>query len=67
MEKRTNVSNCESSTEEEEHNKTTFSCHVAEHLKFALELIESKHVLLPLIKKKWISAIYWMISYLCCN
>ena len=66
MENTANVSNCESSTEEEEHDETTCSCHVPEHLKFALDLIESKDVLLPLIKK-WISAIHSMISYLCCN
>ena len=66
MEKTTNVSNCESNTEEEEQDEATCSYHVPEHLKFALDLIESKDVLLPLIKK-WIMAIYWMISYLCCN
>ena len=60
------VSNCESSTEEEEHEERTCMCHVPEHLKFALDLIESKDVLLPLIKK-WISAMYWSISYLCSN
>ena len=45
------VSNCESSTEEEEHDEGTCMCHAPEHLKFALDLIESKDVLLPLIKK----------------
>ena len=59
-----NVYSDESSTEQEQHDKASCSCHVPEH--FALDLIESKDVLLPLIKK-WISAIYWMIFYLCCN
>ena len=60
------VSNRESSTDKDEHDETTCSCHVPEHLKFALDLIESKDVLLPLIKRM-ISVIYWMIFYLCHN
>ena len=56
------VSHCESSTDKGEHDETTCSCHVPEHLKFAVDLINSKDVLLPSIKK-WISAIYWMIFY----
>ena len=42
---------CKSSTDKEEHDEATCACHVPEHLKFAVELINSKDVLLPLIKK----------------
>ena len=44
---------CKSSTDKEEHDEATCACHVPEHLKFAVELINSKDVLLPLIKKMY--------------
>ena len=43
--------NYKSSSQQEEHDETTCGCHVPEHLKFAVELINSQDVLLLLIKK----------------